>query len=85
MSRSPRLGRTATCSGVGDVGIEVIRTTRWEEGVLVAEVELPSGGKMTSRYELEFEGQLLAVTSILEGGRFGEGQELRRLYDRQPL
>ena len=68
---------------VGVDGIEVTRTTRWLEGALTTEIDLPSGGRMTVTYGLELEGALLAVSATLEGGRF-EDRELRRVYDRSP-
>ena len=68
---------------VGVDGIEVTRTTRWLEGALTTEIDLPSGGRMTVTYGLELEGALLAVSATLEGGRF-EDRKLRRVYDRSP-
>lgn len=60
--------------------VKLKRKTRWEQGVLISEIEVDNGPKIERRYELSPDGSSLRITTKATG-RGGEGRSAMVVYE----
>ena len=74
-------------AGIAGNSMKVTRRTVWNDGRLVARIELESSAtlKLEQTYDVQLDGEHLIVTSRFEGDRFEDGEdgEFRRVYERE--
>jgi hypothetical protein len=62
-------------------GASIDRTTKWDDRSLVTTTKLSNGVKVTQTYTKVAEGLQLVVTTRIEGGRWRNPVEFKRVYD----
>jgi hypothetical protein len=62
-------------------GGSVERTTRWDGRALVTTIRLSNGAKITHTFTKVFDGLQLVIITRIEGGRFQNPIEFKRVYD----
>jgi hypothetical protein len=62
-------------------GASIDRTTKWDDRSLITATKLSNGVKVTQTFTKVAEGLQLIVTTRIEGGRWGNPVEFKRVYD----